>query len=212
MKRRRRRDLPKDPYNSRLLSRKLTHDEWERASRLLISKLQFPLWGVSNAMKATFKRWGVKTVLDAAYLSHATILQIQSVGRKRLELLRNAVEIAISKDPTASLPARSSPKQKAQLYYSPLLERTLSEQETAVLDGVSVDAVIQDVRAHNAFRELGITTALAAIRVTPERLMSVRNAGKKTVSKSAAEIESAIISLGTQPERVPLTAKDVERY
>ena len=111
-------------------------------------------------MKATFRRWGVKTVLDAAYLSHATILQIQSVGRRRLEVLRNAVETAISNDPGASPPERSSPMQNAQLRYSPLLERTLSEQEVAILQGVSVDAVIQDVRARNAFRELGATTAL----------------------------------------------------
>ena len=164
-------------------------------------------------MKAAFRQSGVKTVLDVAYLSPATILRIRWVGRKKLEALKGAIEAAISpEDPAASPPEHSSPMQEASPRRSPLLGRTLSEQEVAVLQGVSIDAVIQDVRARNAFRELGTTTVLAAIRITPQRLMSVRNAGKKTVSKSAAEIEAAIISLGTQPERVPLTAKDVEHY
>lgn len=163
-------------------------------------------------MKTAFRQWRVRSVLDVAYLSPAAILRIRWVGRKKFEALKGAIETAISPEDPATSPPEHRPTQNAQSRYSPLLRRTLSKQEVAILEGVSVDAVIQDVRARNAFRELGMTTALAAIRVTPERLMSVRNAGRKTVSKSAAEIESAVASLGTQPESVPLTAKDVERY
>lgn len=172
---------------SPFLKEELTQDELRRASRLLsdLSVVRF------KAMIAKLKSMNIETVADILKVKPEKILRLKGIGRTRFDELVFSVQKVVfgNKKLEERAPASES-----------LLGRRLSEQEKELLGDISIESVVDDVRARKIFQKLKIKTVVAAAGMNRDKFFNTRNAGRKSVLKVIESIEEIIKELSKNHE------------